>query len=52
MKIRPPKRPRYWNGYSAKGEAWEISHFEFEKKMADKFDPVADSEPGDMYYGI
>jgi len=41
-----------WNGYSKRGQAQYDAIFEHEKAMADKYDPVADSEPGDMYYGI
>ncbi len=49
---RPPRVSNSWDGYSKKGQAQYDAVFEHEKEMADKYDPVADSEPGDMYYGI
>jgi len=49
---RPPKISKSWNGHSRKGQAQYDAMFEYEKEMADKHDPVPDSEPGDMYYGL
>lgn len=45
----PPKRPKYWDGHSKKGQAWEADHFKYEMDMADKYDP---SDRYGMYDGI
>lgn len=45
----PPKRPKYWDGHSRKGQVCESAHFEYEMKMADKYDP---SDRYGMYDGI
>ena len=40
--LQPPPRPKSWDGHSRKGQAWEDAHFDYESKMADKYDPIPD----------
>lgn len=37
---KPPRISKNWNGYSRKGQAQESEYFEYEMKMADKYDPI------------
>jgi hypothetical protein len=37
---KPPKLSKNWNGHSRNGEAQYQEYFEYEMKMADRYDPI------------